>query len=40
MAHNKWLAYVIGIVVCGILVMWNRHCIIKAEKEAEAAKKA
>lgn len=40
MAHNKWLAYVIGIVVCGILVIWNRHCIIKAEKEAEAAKKA
>lgn len=37
LAHSPWLAVIVGIVLCGILVVWNRHCIIRDEKKAQAA---
>ncbi|WP_295731933.1 PTS galactitol transporter subunit IIC [uncultured Limosilactobacillus sp.] len=40
LAHNKWICYIVGIVICLILLYWNRRCIIRDEKKAEAAKAA
>ena len=40
LAHTKWLCYVVGIVICAILLIWNRRCIIRDEKKAQAEEAA
>ncbi|KRK70508.1 PTS galactitol transporter subunit IIC [Lacticaseibacillus nasuensis] len=40
LAQNKWVLYAFGIIVCAILIFWNRKKIVAEEnaKPAEAAK--
>lgn len=38
LAHNKIIAYIVVIVICAVLVVWNHHCIVKDEKKKLATK--